>query len=153
MKLTRFEGIFLAAAVLFLAFVSGYFLGQNSIAGSFTVETERMPDAEQTGISSSAAGENRAEAAKPAVVQGESGDAAKSGSPAEAEKININTADAALLETLPGIGAKKAMAIVEYREKNGYFRYTEQIVDVPGIGEGIFAEIEGLITVGEEGYR
>jgi competence protein ComEA len=62
--------------------------------------------------------------------------------------VNINTATAAELETLPGIGPKTADAIVEYREANGPFGTIENIVDVPGIGEGTFEKIKGEITVG-----
>lgn len=50
-------------------------------------------------------------------------------------KININTADAAELEKLPGIGPAKARAIVEHREKNGLFRRIEDLSAVSGIGE------------------
>jgi competence protein ComEA len=62
--------------------------------------------------------------------------------------VNINTATAAELETLPGIGPKTADAIVEYREANGSFETIEDIMDVPGIGEGTFEKIRGGITVG-----
>ena len=62
-------------------------------------------------------------------------------------KININRATAAELETLPGIGPAKARSIVEHREKNGYFKDITEIMDVSGIGEGIFHNIEELITV------
>jgi competence protein ComEA len=62
--------------------------------------------------------------------------------------ININTATAAELETLPGIGPKTAQTIVEYREANGPFETIEDIMDVPGIGEGTFEKIKGSITVG-----
>ena len=46
-----------------------------------------------------------------------------------------NTAPAAELETLPGIGEKKALAIVEYREANGPFRAVEELERVKGISE------------------
>lgn len=62
-------------------------------------------------------------------------------------KININQADAAELETLPGIGALRAQSIVEHREKYGYFKDITEIIDVSGIGAGIFSTIEDLITV------
>ena len=62
--------------------------------------------------------------------------------------VNINIAIAAELETLPGIGPKTADAIVEYREANGPFQTIEDIMDVPGIGEGTFEKIKDGITVG-----
>jgi competence protein ComEA len=62
--------------------------------------------------------------------------------------VNINTATAAELETLPGIGPKTAETIVEYREANGPFKAIEDIMNVPGIGEGTFEKIKDGITVG-----
>ena len=64
-------------------------------------------------------------------------------------KININTATVAELETLPGIGAKKAEAIVKYREDNGKFQKPEDIILVKGIGEKLFDKISGEIEVGK----
>lgn len=63
------------------------------------------------------------------------------------ERININTAPAVDLMRLPGIGEKKAQAIVEWREKYGSFRTTRQIMKVSGIGKGIFESLEEYITV------
>ena len=63
------------------------------------------------------------------------------------ERININTAPAVDLMRLPGIGEKKAKAIVEWREKYGPFRTTRQIMKVSGIGTGIFEGLEKYITV------
>lgn len=63
--------------------------------------------------------------------------------------VNINTADAKTLTSLPGIGETKADAILTYREKNGRFEKVEDIMDVSGIGESTFENIRDLITVGE----
>ena len=64
--------------------------------------------------------------------------------------ININTAAAEELQTLPGIGEAKSAAIVEYREKHGAFADISEITNVSGIGEAIFGQIRGKITVGAE---
>lgn len=64
-----------------------------------------------------------------------------------AELININTADAALLDTLPGIGPSKAQAIIDYRTQNGQFAHIEDIQNVSGIGPATYANIAPLITV------
>lgn len=63
------------------------------------------------------------------------------------DKININTADAELLDTLPNIGPTRAQAIIEYRKRNGGFITVEEIMNVDGIGEGIFSDIADLICV------
>jgi len=67
---------------------------------------------------------------------------------AHAALININTADAALLDTLPGIGATYAERIIEYRITNGPFAKIEDIQNVKGIGPATFADMKSLITVG-----
>lgn len=61
--------------------------------------------------------------------------------------INLNTADQQTLETLPGIGPELAAKILAYRQTVGGFVAKEQIMDVEGIGEKRYAELEQLITV------
>ncbi|WP_109077780.1 ComEA family DNA-binding protein [Aggregatibacter kilianii] len=52
------------------------------------------------------------------------------------DKVNINTATAAEIQkALVGIGAKKAEAVVQYREKHGAFSAVEQLLEVQGIGK------------------
>ena len=62
--------------------------------------------------------------------------------------ININTATQSDLEMLPGIGPSTAANIIAHREANGPFATIEAIMDVPGIGDGRFEALRGLITVG-----
>lgn len=66
---------------------------------------------------------------------------------AQAALVNINTADAATLDTLPGIGPAKAQAIIDFRGANGPFATIEDIQKVSGIGPSTFAGIEPFITV------
>lgn len=61
--------------------------------------------------------------------------------------VNINTASADKLMTLPGIGQSRANDIIKYREKNGRFETIEDIMKVSGIKEAAFSKIEDLITV------
>ena len=61
--------------------------------------------------------------------------------------ININTADAAGLETLNGIGPARAQAIIDYRRTVSAFTAIEDIKNVAGIGNGIFSRIRDHITV------
>lgn len=61
--------------------------------------------------------------------------------------INLNTASLQQLQTLSGIGAKKAQAIIDYRNEHGDFHSIEDIMNVKGIGEGIYAKIKDKIEV------
>jgi competence protein ComEA len=65
------------------------------------------------------------------------------------QRISINRAEAWLLETLPGIGNEKAQAIIEYRNVNGRFNTTEDLLQVSGIGTATLENIKELITVEE----
>lgn len=61
--------------------------------------------------------------------------------------VNINTADAEALMTLPGIGQSKANSIINYRNSNGNFKAIEELMNIPGIKEGVFNQISSNITV------
>ena len=65
----------------------------------------------------------------------------------EIEKVSINTANIALLDTLPGIGNVLAKRIVSYRSSNGEFKSLEEIKNVDGIGESLFEQIKDLISL------
>ena len=78
-----------------------------------------------------------------------SGTAMAAGKPAPSAKVNINTASVEQLTTLPGVGPKLAARIVEYRQKSGSFRSTQELMNVKGIGEKNFAQIESWLSVGE----
>ena len=62
--------------------------------------------------------------------------------------VNLNTASAAEFEALPGIGAKTAARIIEYRQKNGAFKKVEELMNVRGIGEKNFLKLKAQLTVG-----
>jgi len=61
--------------------------------------------------------------------------------------ININTANADELATLPRIGEKTAAAIIEYRETHGRFNAIEELKNVPRIGDKTFAGLQDKITI------
>jgi competence protein ComEA len=61
--------------------------------------------------------------------------------------VNLNTASVTDLEGLPGIGAKTAARIVEYRQKNGPFKKVEELMNVRGVGEKNFVKLKPQITV------
>lgn len=93
----------------------------------------------------------RPAAYSPAVVQEqEAGAPAPSRPPAQAvdtELIDLNTADAKTLEQLPGIGEKKAAAIVEERQTNGPFTSLEDVCRVKGISDKTVGQWDGLAEV------
>ena len=64
-----------------------------------------------------------------------------------ANPVNLNSASAAQLQTLPGVGASAAQRIVDYRQKNGSFKKIEELMNVKGIGEKSFLKLKPLITV------
>lgn len=61
--------------------------------------------------------------------------------------VNINEADISELSLLDGIGYERAEEIVRYRQSHGAFVRAEDIMDVPGIGEGIYRRIRNQIKV------
>ena len=61
--------------------------------------------------------------------------------------VNLNTATAADLESLPGIGRSTAQRILEYRQKSGGFKKVEELMNVKGIGEKSFLKIKDRLTV------
>lgn len=67
-----------------------------------------------------------------------------------AAPVNLNTATAAQIATLPGIGPKAAQRILEHRQKNGGFKKIEELMNVKGIGEKSFLKLKPLITVTEK---
>lgn len=123
MKISRLERLTLLLTALVLAFLSGWFLCRRQEAARVFVPSEI---ASPVPVSPSA----------PAPEAG-------------GERVNINTADAQTLQTLPGIGEKRALDIIAYRESNGPFIIPEAITDVPGIGPSTLEEILELITVEE----
>ncbi len=63
------------------------------------------------------------------------------------QKINLNRAEAWLLEALPGIGQSRARAIIEYRDKYGYFRKVEDLLKIDGISKSIIDNIRNLVVL------
>ena len=59
--------------------------------------------------------------------------------------VNINTADLKQLIKLPGVGKKKAQAIIDYRETNGDFSSLEDLAKVKGVGKKMLAKLDGKV--------
>ena len=124
MKYLRMELVIILLSLILTAFSCGFYLGRSSVQGT-VVESLR----------NDAAPENAAD-----IPQEETG-------PAALQVVNLNTADAAELDILPGIGPALAADIVSYREANGPFASEEDLMQVPGIGEKKFEELKYWITV------
>ena len=93
------------------------------------------------------AGENLPDGASDYIASG-AGSTGNAGSTGTAQSlVNINTAGEDALCTLPGIGPSKARAIIGYREEHGSFKDIREIMNVSGIGENLFKQIEDLICV------
>ncbi len=78
---------------------------------------------------------------------GSSAGSASSAGAGQQAKVNINTATSEQLQTLQGVGEGIASRIIDYREKNGFFKKIEDLKNVSGIGDARFAAIEESITV------
>lgn len=78
---------------------------------------------------------------------GEPGTSDAAGSATPAGPLNLNTATAEELDTLPGIGPVTAQRIVDWRATNGRFSSVDQLLEVSGIGDAKLAQLEGLVRV------
>ena len=143
MKISKLELISLLLAAAFAAFAAGWFLRGASSAQPVRVETENLlaqPPAVTVPVTS----------AQPSAVPVATGTPApeteRPAAPASG-KVNLNTATMEELMTLPGIGEKRAAAIVADREANGPFRVPEDLTRVDGIGEGILGGLIDMVTV------
>lgn len=67
---------------------------------------------------------------------------------APTQLVDLNTADAETLQTLPGIGPAKAAAIIAYREEHGPFAALQNVANVPGISEQMTEKWAGLAQTG-----
>ncbi len=65
--------------------------------------------------------------------------------------IDLNSASLEVLQEIPGVGPVLATRIVTYREQNGGFRAVEELMEVSGIGEVTFAQMQPMVTVGAGG--
>lgn len=114
-----------------------------NIAGGFA------PDADRDAINLAARLKDEQKLRVPRV--GESQTVARDMEPTVAMTVgglvDLNRADAAALEVLPGIGPTIAGRIIEYRTAHGLFRSVDQLDEVSGIGAETLAELRHLVTV------
>ena len=69
------------------------------------------------------------------------------GAGAAGSLLNLNTATAAQFEELPGVGPVLAQRIVDWRTEHGRFTSVDELGEVSGIGEKIFAQLQSRVTV------
>lgn len=129
--ISRYEKMVLAMTAAFLLVTGGWFFARQSSGAPYEVVTEQS--------------------SKELPLSAQSEQPEKNKSPdslTEGEIIDLNTADVYDLQRLPGIGEKRAQAIVEYREEHGPFRCVEDVTQVSGIGAAILAGLEEYAAVG-----
>ncbi len=73
----------------------------------------------------------------------------RSGEEQQPQKIDLNRAEAWLLQALPGIGEVRAQAIIDYRQQNVRFHSIDELTKVEGIGATTYERIKHLITVAD----
>lgn len=94
-------------------------------------------------------GETPVAAAPPPSGAAAPGSAPTPGAPADeaGAPVNLNTADLATLETLPGVGPVLAQRILDWRTEHGQFTAVEELGEVSGVGEKTFAQLAPKVTV------
>lgn len=99
------------------------------------------------GQSGSSAGPGTSGLAGPAGRQGGAGGGGAQGGSSVSDGVNLNTADLAALESLPGVGPVLAGRIVEWRVAHGRFTSVDELIEVPGIGERLLERIRSAARV------
>ena len=128
-KITKFDLTVLGITAAFLLTVGLWCGAQRSVDSPFTVRVSRN---ETTSVVETVTAPAE-ESAPGKLLPG--------------EKIDLNHAPAADLQRLPGIGEKRALAIVAWREEHGPFAQIEDLTQVSGIGEKILEQCRDYITV------
>ena len=128
---------------IFGAFVFGFFAGRNLNRTPVQIQAIAPVPESTTAPATESAPESAATETEP-----ESSEEVPSGS-SVSFPINVNTATAAQLENLPGIGPVIAQRIVDYRNACGPFSSPGQLINVSGIGEKRLAAIWDYITIGD----
>ena len=113
-----------ALALLACGVMLGIFIMQTRTAGTISVQRS-APDEPEEAVQT---------------VMEEPSDAAD-------DRLDLNTATAAELQELPGIGEVIAQRIIDYRDLCGHFLDPEQLMEVDGIGEAKYEKLRDLVTV------
>ena len=127
-KLSWYEKVILALGLAFLLLAGGYRLGGEGQGRPYQVSVTR--------------------ADQPVTAAAAESDSSRPDSLMEGERIDLNTAGYYDLMRLPGIGEKRARAILDWRREHGSFSAPEQLLEIRGIGE---KTLEGLLPYIEPG--
>ena len=131
--ISRYEKAALGLTAAFLLFSGGCFYARQSAAQPYTVTvSQSAPE-----VSSAPAASNNEESKPESLLEG--------------EVIDINSAPVEDLQRLPGIGEKRAQAIVAWREEHGPFQSVDELVQVSGIGEKLLAGLRDYAAAGPVG--
>ena len=124
MKLKRHELALLVLALCAIVFTAGYFTGRLTAKNQITVSAS---DYASSPVSS----------------------AASAGTQEDISPVNLNTADADTLCTLPGIGPELADSIIAYREEHNGFTVPSELMNISGIGSATYEKLKAYVTVSE----
>lgn len=147
MKKIKTEWLLLAIAFLFLGFTGGLAVGERLTEDGLRITTANAPVAQTAEL----VGNDRATEAVTAEPSAAPTAPAETEPPTASDaRVNINTASADALMTLPGIGEVLAQRIIDYRTANGAFSAVSELTQVNGIGEKRLDAILDYITVEDQ---
>lgn len=151
MKSEKGQSLIMVGVALFLLAGLCLYIGLSQPKISAGVLVESPTAAVQAGTSGQTATTGTATSAVPGQssrgTAGAKSTAAAENTGAVSYPVNINTATVEELTAVKGIGEQRAAAILAYREKLGKYTSVEQIKDIRGIGDGLYAKIAPYLTV------
>ena len=132
---SRYAAVVMALLAGFVLVCAGWQLARSSAPEPYRVTTAQRPpaaDGEAASIDAVSEEDPRPDSLLPGEV------------------VDINTADAYDLRRLPGIGEKRALDIIAWREEHGPFQSVDELTGVPGIGAVILENLRDYVTTGNE---
>ena len=131
-EMSKYGKTVLALTAGFALFCGGWFSSRISEARPYQVTARQKPALEEAAQEGGEPGEGCPDSLLPGEV------------------IDVNRADSYDLQRLPGIGEKRAQAIIAYREEHGPFETVDGLMEVSGIGPGILEGLRDYVTTGSE---